>query len=70
MALKKSWSECRSLFGPADEARGSAVSCLRHRYVREKQQVMRYNQHAEKMRYPQFRDALARIAAGVEATPR
>jgi rubrerythrin len=66
MALKKSWSECRSLFGPADEARGSAVSCLRHRYVREKQQAMRYNQHAEKMRYPQFRDALARIAADEE----
>jgi rubrerythrin len=36
---------------------------LSHRYVREKQHVMRFRQHAERINCPKTREALLRIAA-------
>lgn len=55
------------LRGSADEERASVAELLRHRYVREKQHAMRYSQHAERMRYPQFRDTLAAMASEEES---
>lgn len=46
------------MFGSREESSAAMLNVLRHRYVREKQHAMRYRQHAERMRYPQFRDAL------------
>jgi rubrerythrin len=43
------------------------LNVLCHRYVREKQHHgMRYRQHAERMRYPQFRDMLLGLAGEEE----
>lgn len=39
------------------------MGILRHRYADEMQHAARFSQHAQKMHYPQFRDALLRIAA-------
>lgn len=51
------------LFGSRDRSCAAIVKVLQHRYVREQQHGMRYRQHAERMRYPQFRDALSDLAA-------
>lgn len=64
MKTTKHW--LRRLIGSADERVSSVIELLGHRYVREKQQAMRYSQHAERMRYPQFREALLRIAGEEE----
>jgi rubrerythrin len=48
--------------GGGDDAQTSVLSILRRRYVRERQNAVRYAQHAERMQYPQFRDALNRMA--------
>lgn len=67
MALRRKWlAWWGKLFDCRDETRAAVVNVLRHRYVREKQHAMRYRQHAERMRYPQFRDALLGIAAEEE----
>lgn len=58
------WGWRRKPFGSA--GRDAVLSVLRHRYVREKQHAMRYRQHAERMSYPQFRNALLSIAAEEE----
>ena len=58
------WGWWRKAFGSA--GRDAVLSVLRHRYVREKQHAMRYRQHAERMSYPQFQDALLSIAAEEE----
>ena len=58
------WGWRRKPFGSA--GCDVVLSVLRHRYVREKQHAMRYRQHAERMSYPQFRDALLGIAAEEE----
>lgn len=50
------------LFGSREEALALALDLLRHGYLREKQHAMRYRQHAERMRYTQFRAALVRLA--------
>jgi Mn-containing catalase len=50
------------LFGFREEPRAALLNVLSHRYVREKQHAMRYRQHAERMRYPQFRDTLLGLA--------
>ena len=42
---------------------GTALAILRSRYADEKQHAARFIQHAQKMQYPQFRDALLRVAA-------
>ena len=36
---------------------------LSQRYIEESQHIERYNEHARKMQYPQFRDRLLAIAA-------
>jgi rubrerythrin len=36
---------------------------LKHHYVKESQHIDRYREHAQRMRYPQFRDRLLAIAA-------
>jgi rubrerythrin len=64
MKARKTW--WRWLVGSADDRVSSVIDILGHRYVREKQQAMRYSQHAERMRYPQFREALLRIASEEE----
>lgn len=58
------WGWRRKPFGSA--GLDAVLSVLRHRYVREKQHAMRYRQHAERMSYPKFRDALLGIAAEEE----
>jgi rubrerythrin len=67
MRLVKSGSDWwRRFLGSRHDRRSSVASILRQRYVREKQHAMRYRQHAERMLYPQFRDALLGIAAEEE----
>ena len=67
MALRMKWSDLwGKLFGSGDEADAAVLNVLRHRYVREKQHAMRYRQHAERIHYPQFREALVKIAAEEE----
>lgn len=53
----------RRFLGGSDDPRSSVLSILLKRYVREKQNALRYGEHAERMQYPQFRDALRRMAA-------
>jgi rubrerythrin len=52
--------------GSRAEARAAVLNVLRHRYIRESQHAMRYRQHAEKIHYPEFREALISIAAEEE----
>ena len=67
MSLMETWSDShRSWTGSADDGRDTAIEVLRHRYVREKQHVMRFHQHAERMECPKLREALLRIAAKEE----
>lgn len=54
------------LFGTKKELRAVMLEVLHHRYVREEQQAMHYRQHAERMRYPQFREVLLRLAGEEE----
>ena len=64
----ETWSDShRRWAGSADDGRDIAIEVLNHRYVREKQHVMRFRQHAERMQCPKFREALLRIAAKEEA---
>jgi rubrerythrin len=64
MAAARNWSTWWArLFGSGEAGRAAVIDYLSHRYVREKQHAMRYCQHAERMRYPQFRDALSDLAA-------
>jgi len=67
MAPAMHWTDWfKASFGSSEAGRALIVDVLRRRYVREKQQVMRYRQHAERIHYPQFRDALLGIAAEEE----
>ena len=61
VARKRSnwWS---TFFGVRQEARPLALDLLLGCYIREKQQATRYREHAERMRYEQFRQALIRMA--------
>ena len=63
MATTKQWSEWWSRFLdlPQDSS-GKAINVLQQRYVEETQQRDRFNQHADKMHYPQFREKLLRIS--------
>jgi rubrerythrin len=63
----ETWSDShRGWTGSADDGRDTAIEVLSHRYVREKQHVMRFRQHAERMECPKLREALLRIAAKEE----
>ena len=60
----ETWSNSHPRWtGSPDHGRDLAIEVLSHRYVREKQHVMRFRQHAERMQCPKFREALLRIAA-------
>jgi rubrerythrin len=64
MKIRSAFSEWRRRwFGSATAGYYAAVGILRSRYADEKQHAARFVQHAHKMQYPQFRDALLRIAA-------
>jgi len=66
MALHMKWSDrSKQLLPTGEQAWGTVLEFLRHRYVREKQHAMRYRQHAERID-PQFRDTLIRMAAEEE----
>ncbi|HSK31219.1 MAG TPA: ferritin-like domain-containing protein, partial [Candidatus Limnocylindria bacterium] len=63
MSVKTSWSEGLLTFiGAVPAGANEAVEVLRQQYVWESQHATRYRQHAARMQYPQFRDALLRIA--------
>ena len=63
MSVKTSWSEWLLTFlGAVPAGANEAVEVLRQQYVWESQHATRYRQHAARMQYPQFRDALLRIA--------
>jgi rubrerythrin len=67
MAETNGWAAWwRRFLRGGDDARSSVLSILCHRYVMEKQNAVRYTEHAKRMQYPQFRDALARMAAEEE----
>jgi rubrerythrin len=64
MSLTETWSDTHQNWtGSAADGRDIAIRVLRRRYVREKQHVMRFRQHAERMECEKFREALLRIAA-------
>jgi len=61
MSLTSNWSQWwRRWFG---NGYSEVMGILRHRYADEMQHAARFSQHAQKMQYPQFRDALLRIAS-------
>jgi rubrerythrin len=61
MGRKTKW--LKALLGTSDSDRETIIALLQRRYVREMQQAMRYRQHADLMRYPQFRTTLIRLAS-------
>lgn len=64
MSFMNSLSEWwRRWFGSSKDGYYTVLGILRHRYADEKQHAARFRQHAQKMQYPQFREALLRIAA-------
>ena len=63
MGMIKHWAEWWSRF--LDLAQGSSrqpMNVLQQRYVEEMQQRDRFNQHADKMHYRQFREKLFQIS--------
>ena len=63
MSSKINWSEFRRRWFGFEEGYDRVLGILRYRYADEKQHADRFIQHAPKQRYPQFREALLRIAA-------
>jgi rubrerythrin len=64
MSLTETWSDTHQNWtDSAADGHDIAIRVLRRRYVREKQHVMRFRQHAERMECEKFRAALLRIAA-------
>lgn len=53
----------RRWFGASGEEYHPALAILRSRYADERQHAAQLTQHAQKMQYPQFREALLRIGA-------
>ena len=67
MAATNNWSAWwRRFLTGGDDARSSALNVLRECYIREKQNATRYIDYAKSMQYPQFREALRRMAAEEE----
>jgi len=63
MSVNNSWLQWWLTFlGAAPAGANEAVEVLRQQYIWESQHAARYRQHAARMQYPQFRDALLRIA--------
>jgi bacterioferritin (cytochrome b1) len=64
MTQNKSWSDWWWKFlGFAPNAVAQSLEVLTRRYIEEKQHIARFTAHAQRMRYPQFRDKLLAIAA-------
>jgi rubrerythrin len=64
MARSGGWSDWwRSFLGVASNGHQKALEILRARYVEQKRHAARYQAHAERMQYPQFRERLLAIAA-------
>ena len=64
MSIKSNLSEWwRRWFGSPGNEYYRVLDILRSRYADEKQHAAQFIQHAQKMQYPQFREALLRIAA-------
>ena len=53
----------RRWFGASGEEYHPVLAILRSRYADERQHAARLTQHAQKMQYPRFREALLRIGA-------
>lgn len=59
-----SWADrWRGFLGFSPGTTRRALEILSQRYIEESQHIERYNEHARKMQYPQFRDRLLAIAA-------
>jgi rubrerythrin len=64
MSIKSNLPEWwRRWFGASAKGYYRVLSILRSRYADERKRAARFTQHAQKMQYPQFREALLRIAA-------
>jgi rubrerythrin len=63
MSFKINWSEFRRRWFGSKEGYDTVLGILRHRYVDEKQHADRFIRHAQELHYPQFREALLRIAS-------
>ena len=64
MPIHKNWSTWLLEFlGIAPAGPSEVEQVLRREYIWESQHSARYRQHAKRMQYRQFRDALLRIAA-------
>jgi hypothetical protein len=63
MAMTEQWAEWWSRFlDLPQDSFGQAIDILQQRYVEERQQRDRFNQHADKIHYPQFREKLLQIS--------
>lgn len=63
MAFSNNWSEWwRGFLDLAPDESSKAVDFLRQRYIEEMQRIERFNQYAEKMHYPQYREKLLQMA--------
>lgn len=60
----KHWMESWHRFlGLARDGKRAAIEMLQKRYIEEEQKARRFEIHAQRMRYPHFRDMLLQIAA-------
>lgn len=64
-ALQHGWQHFLEVLLP--EERNMLLDILREEYIEEAQDVEQFSQHAERMRYPQFRERLLRIAEEEQA---
>jgi rubrerythrin len=64
MSIMRNLSEWwRRWFGFPENKYYRVLEILRSRYADEKQHAQQFTHHAQRMQYPQFREALLRIAA-------
>src|SRR6516162_7633251 len=64
MVANKNWSGWwLKLLGLGPDGVETTLEILTGQYIEEKQHLARFTTHAERMRYPQFRDKLLAIAA-------
>ena len=63
MAFNNHWSNWwRGVLAPPPDTKLKVIEILCQRYVDEMQRIERFNQYAEKMHYPQYRDKLLLMA--------
>lgn len=64
MGYRKDWTQWwRRFLGLSQDKSLPTVDILRQRYVEEVQQSVLFQQYAEKMHYPQFREKLIQLGA-------